>query len=439
MSLFTGSRKWVYPLKIRGRFTRYHRLSSVALCLFLGVVPWLSWGGRPLIRMDVAARQLTVFGEMFTASEGVFLMLLLLAAAFGLFFFTALLGRLWCGYACPQSVFQLNFVLPIEEWLEGDRSRRRLRASEPWSFDKAWRKAAKFSIYAALSVVISMSFMGFFHDPQALWTGQASRTAYAVVAAFSALWFLDFVWFREQVCNLVCPYARFQSVLVDKHSLVISYDEPRGEPRGKAAKARGGCIDCFKCVSVCPQGIDIRDGFQLECIACGLCIDACETIMPKLGHPTLVRYSTMAADAGKKTRVVRTRTVAYGAILTALAAGLVVQLGLHAPVELLVDRTPGNLFVEDGDGFIRNTFLVHVADRTLVDGTYTVAVDGLPPGSEVTAPPVQLAAASRSVVPLIVRVPRDVAAQTLPISVRLTGEQVDVVRSTTFKGPGGLK
>jgi len=441
MAIFHNSRKWVYPLKIRGTFTRLHNVSSALLFAFLAVVPWLRWNGRPLLLFDVPARQWTVFGSLFTASEGVFLLLLALMAAFSLFFFTAVFGRLWCGYFCPQSVFLINVVMRVEEWLEGDRSTRMARDKEGATFDRAWRKAAKWSIFAAFAWLVSMSFMGFFVRTEELWSGQAGATSYGVVAFFTAIWFADFAWFREQTCNLVCPYARFQSALVDRHSLIISYDEPRGEPRGKAAKARGGCIDCNKCVNVCPQGIDIRNGFQLECIACGRCIDACETVMPRLGHPTLVRYSTMAADAGEPRRVVRTRTLVYGALLTALAAGLVVNVGLHEPVELIVGRAPGSLFIEDSDGFVRNTFMVQVADRTLREGTQTfaVAVEGLPPDSQVRAQPIQLTAAERTSVPVVVRIPRAAADHTLPLTFTLRGADFSVSRDTTFKGPGAME
>jgi cytochrome c oxidase accessory protein FixG len=441
MSVFSNSRKWVYPLHIRGFFTNLHNISSMVMVAVLAVVPWLRWNGRPLVLFDVPARQWTVLGSMFTASEGIFLLLFLLMAAFGLFFFTAVFGRLWCGYFCPQSVFMINMVMRVERWLEGDRSKRMMTAKEGWNFDRAWRAAAKYTIFLGFAFLVSMSFMGFFVRTEILWAGLAGPTSYGIVAFFTGLWFFDFAWFREQTCNYVCPYARFQSALVDKQSLIISYDALRGEPRGKAARERGGCIDCNKCVTVCPQGIDIRNGFQLECIACGKCIDACESVMPKLGYPTLVRYSTMAADAGEPRRILRPRTIAYGALLTALAAAIVVNIGLHAPIELLVDRAPGNLFIEDSDGFVRNTFMVHIADRTLAEGTQTfaVAVEGLPENSQVRSQPIQVKAAERATVPVIVRVPRAAADHTVPITFTVRGAEFSVSRETTFKGPGAVE
>jgi cytochrome c oxidase accessory protein FixG len=237
-------------------------------------------------------------------------------------------------------------------------------------------------VFLAVAVIASLSFLGFFVRSELVWTGRAGASAYAVAAFFSAVWFFDFAWYREQTCNFVCPYARFQSALTDESTLIISYDVPRGEPRGKAAKARGGCIDCDKCVVVCPQGIDIRNGFQLECIACGRCVDACTSVMGKLGHPTLVRYSTFAKDEG---HVVpgwhRGRLYAYGSILTLIGSALAWNVVAHDRLEVQVDRSPGSLWIEDADGFVgidqaiqthrpREAFVQVVAQLELVHERY---------------------------------------------------------------------
>lgn len=436
---FSNTRKWVYPLRMPGLFSRIHKFTSLALVAFLVLVPWIRIGGEPLFLADVGARRLIAFGNIFTASDGVLILISALLAAFGLFFFTSIFGRLWCGYTCPQSVFMINLVFPVDEWLEGPRALRAKRDAGPWTFDKAWRKVAKWTIFAVFAIFVSMSFMGFFAPTELLWTGQASATQYSIVGFFSALWFIDFAWYREQVCNYICPYARFQGALTDKHSLVISYDETRGEPRGKAARERGGCIDCNKCVVVCPQGIDIRDGYQLECIACGKCIDACTSVMERIGHPTLVRYSTEAADAGEPRRsLLRGRTVAYGGLLAVLLAAFIGVVATHSPIEVQVDRAPGSLFVEDADGYVRNTYLVHVTDRQRGSDArvYVVAVQGLPEGSQVRARPLSLSRSERGHVPVIVRVPRDQAERTVPLTVTVRGEGVEVAARTTFKGPG---
>jgi cytochrome c oxidase accessory protein FixG len=439
VALFHHSRPWVYPMKIAGTFTRLHKASSALLFAFLAVVPWLRWGGEPVLLADVPSRRLYVLGSIFTAADGLLIMLLALAAAFSLFFFTTVFGRLWCGYFCPQSVFMINLVYPIEDLIEGPRGVRMRRDAGPPTLDRTLRKLAKWTVFAVFAWVASMSFMGFFVRSEVLWSFHAAPGAYAVVGFFTTIWFWDFAWYREQTCNLVCPYARFQSALTDEASLIISYDAPRGEPRGKAAKATGGCIDCNKCVTVCPQGIDIRNGFQLECIACGRCIDACESVMSKLGHPTLVRYSTLSRDLGQPRKGWhRTRTYAYGAILAAIFGGIGWNVVNHEPAELQVDRAPGSLWVEDPDGFVRNTFMVHVTDRNGADGTrtYAIDVDGLPEGAEVRATALQLASAERKVVPLIVRVPRAEADRELPLRVTVRSGDVAVEQKTNFKGPG---
>ena len=437
MNIFHGTRPWVYPAPISGRFSAWHKRSAAVLFAILLFLPWIRVGGHPVFLADLSTRKVDVMGFILMASDGVLILLFALMAAFGLFFFTTLFGRLWCGYMCPQSVFMLNLVYPIERWIEGTRGQQMARDKGPWTADKVWRKVAKNAIYVVLAVIISMSFMGFFVPAPELWTGQASGTAYGVVAFFTGVWVFDFTWYREQTCNYVCPYARFQGALTDNESLVITYDVPRGEPRGRAAKERGGCIDCNKCVVVCPQGIDIRDGYQLECIACGKCIDACTSVMDKLGHPTLVRYSTAAQEQGEPHRWLRPRTAAYAVLLSALLAGLFVFVSRYELVELNVDRAPGSLYVVDDDGYVRNMYMLNVASRHTGTAEHTlfVAVDGLPEDSQVRARPITLASSGRTTVPLIVRVPSDKVDDVLPLTITLRGEDIEIVEHTTFKAP----
>jgi cytochrome c oxidase accessory protein FixG len=264
---------------------------------------------------------------------------------------------------------------------------------------------------------------------------------YTLVGLMSAALFLDWAWFREQLCNYLCPYARFQGALTDDHSLTIGYDVGRGEPRGpgRASAAAGHCIDCHKCVDVCPAGIDIRDGFQLECIACARCIDACETVMPKLGFPSLVRYSTVASDAGARTRLVRPRTVAYAALLGLLSLALASGIVHHRRLEVTVNRAPGSLFTVDDDGSIRNTFLVHVTNNDPSHPhLYLVSVQGLP-GAQMSAPPIELETLGSQTVPLMVRLPAEHAGRTTAFRVRVAEAGPDgrdeVEREVTFKAP----
>jgi cytochrome c oxidase accessory protein FixG len=365
----------------------------------------------------------------------------LLFLAFTLFFTTSLLGRVWCGYACPQSVFLETWIRPIEQLIEGDRSRRLRRRRQGVTFDLVWRKALKWLVFAGVAVLVSLAFMSYFAGARALWSGHASAGEYAIVGVFAFLWFFDFAWFREQFCNYLCPYARFQGALTDDETVQITYFPGRGEPRGgKTAGADGRCIDCGKCVVVCPAGIDIRNGFQLECIACGRCVDACTGVMRQLGHPTLVGYSSVAAMQGGRTRRVRPRSVVYAAMLVGLVGVGTAMLAGRVPFEASVNRAPGPLFTVDGDGHVRNTFLLKVTskDPELAPVRYAVRVDGLP-GADVVTPDLSLVTAETRTLPLVVRVASDSGLpRTIPIRVHVISPRGEIVLPTTFKTGAAL-
>jgi cytochrome c oxidase accessory protein FixG len=433
---FASKRQWVYTQAIDGRFQRWHRLASALLHLWLFVGPWLTLGGHPLLLIDLPARRVYAFGAIFTASDTILMLLILLFLAFALFFFTSLWGRLWCGYACPQTVFLEEWIRPLERWLEGDRNARMKRDGGPWTADRLWRKTAKWALFAAAAFVISMASMSFFAGARELWTGQAGPTEYALVGIFTAALFLDFAWFREQFCNYLCPYARFQSALIDDETLQISYDQARGEPRGGTlAKVEGRCVDCDKCVVVCPQGIDIRDGFQLECIACARCIDACESVMEKLGHRTLVAYTTLAAQQGRPARRVRPRTVVYGGILTGLTAAMLAIVAGRASFEATVNRAPGSLYTVDADGSVRNTYFLHVTNNDPRAETvrFHVRVEGLP-DAQVRTDDISLGSTEDRTVPLVISIPaHEHHGRTIPIEVHVASPREERVLHTTFK------
>lgn len=438
---FSGTRKWVYPQYVNGRFQRLHRWSGRVLHLVLFLTPWIMIGGHPAVRVDLPDRRVYFLGTIFTASDGYLMTLLGLLAAFSLFFFTSLFGRLWCGYLCPQTVFLEEWIRPIERLWEGDRGRRMQLDKAPWNARKVAIKVGKWASFATVAVLVSMGFMAWFAGARELFTGQGGAVEYALVGIFATGWFVDFVWFREQLCNYVCPYARFQGALMDEESLMVTYDVARGEPgRGdkQAAKEHGACIDCNKCVVVCPQGIDIREGFQLECITCGRCIDACDQVMGKLGHPSLVSYGTIAKTQGRQARYIRPRTVVYATLLSALSAALVAAAILHHETELTVNRAPGTLFQVDADGHVRNTFLVRVANNA-ANGTqhYVFGVEGLD-GAELVANPLDLASTESATVPLVVRLPVEAADRTIPFVVTVTSNGERVTHEATFKGPGEI-
>jgi cytochrome c oxidase accessory protein FixG len=433
---FAAKRQWVYAQAIKGRFQWWHRLASFFLHLWLFVGPWLVVGGHPLMRVDLPARRVYAFGAIFTASDAILLLLILLFLAFALFFFTSLWGRLWCGYACPQTVFLEEWIRPLERWIEGDRNARMRRDSGPWTFDRLWRKTAKWALFLAAAFVISMAMVSFFAGAKELWTGQAGPSEYALVGIFTGALFLDFAWFREQFCNYLCPYARFQSALIDNDTLQISYDPARGEPRGGAlAKTEGRCVDCDLCVVVCPQGIDIRNGFQLECIACARCIDACEHVMGKLGHPSLVEYTTLAAEPGRKARLLRPRTVVYGGILTGLTAATIAVVAGRTSFEATVNRAPGSLYTLDADGSVRNTYFLRVTNNDPRNETvpFRVRVEGLE-DAQVLTDEIRLGSTEERTFPLVIRIPEsEHHGRTIPIEVHVSSPREERVLHTTFK------
>jgi cytochrome c oxidase accessory protein FixG len=440
---FSGTREWVYPQSVKGRFTTLRRWTFLGLHLILFITPWIKIGGRPAVLIDIPARQVSFFGSIFTASDTFFLLLILLFAAFALFFFTSLWGRIWCGYACPQTVFLETWIRPLEIWIEGDRTQRKRRDEQGFSFDKAWRKVVKWGAFLAVSLLLATAMVSFFVPARELWTAQSGQVAYSFVAVLTFLWYLDFTWFREQFCNFLCPYARFQSALTDDETLLIGYDPARGEPRGKGKEtaAAGRCIECSKCVVVCPQGIDIRDGFQLECIQCARCIDACESVMVKLGHRTLVEYTSLAEQEGRRVRRLRPRTVVYGGLLAALLVFGFTLASVRVPFEATVNRVPGSLFTLDPDGFVRNTFLLQVTNNDPGEESveFQVFVDGIP-SAEVTAPVFELASSEARTLPLVVRVPQDEGlGRTTDIQVRVVSSGGEIIVPTTFKtgGTGG--
>jgi cytochrome c oxidase accessory protein FixG len=411
-SLYAAQEK-IYPREVDGVFARLRIFAMLALLGGFYLVPWVPWDGRQALLFDLPARKFYILGLTLWPQDFFFLSWLLIIAALSLFFFTALAGRLWCGYACPQTVWTEAFLW-MERLVEGKGPARRKLDQGPWTGNKIRRKVAKQALWIAFSLWTGFTFVGYFTPIREL----AAHVVDLSLGGWETFWvfFYGFATYgnagfmREQVCKYMCPYARFQSAMFDRDTLVISYDPARGEPRGSRARGTdaksqnlGDCIDCRMCVQVCPTGIDIRKGLQYECIACAACIDACDSVMDKMRSPRgLIRYSTQHAIDGRKTHILRPRVFVYATILTVLCGTFIVALLARTPVELDVIRDRNALYRESRPGYIENVYTLRIINKDNADHVYTVSIAGLPTLTVETDPP-RIAAAAGEVVTVAAR------------------------------------
>lgn len=373
-----GTRRWIRPRIFRGRFFRARFWTAWSLITLFAVLPFVRIGGKPAIFLDVRHAEFTFFGRTFLSTDGVLLMFLLLTIFVSVILVTALVGRAWCGWACPQTVYMEFVFRPLERLLEGDhRAQARLDRN-----GANGRRFLKLGVYLVLSVVVGNLFLSYFVGVDSLrhWmlgSPVSHPTGFLVMGVTTGLVFFDFAYFREQMCTVICPYARLQSVLLDRKSLVVAYDAARGEPRGKKGSTTGDCVDCGVCVVACPTGIDIRNGLQLECITCTQCIDGCDGVMDKLGRPRgLIRYTSEDALATKRfsfRSVLRPRIFAYPAVLVALMIALTVTASGRRIAEVSVLRGIGAPFVEQGE-LVRNHVRIKIRNRTNVDESYALSI-----------------------------------------------------------------
>jgi len=382
------SQKKIYPREIGGRFANLSKLATVSLLGLFYLIPWLMWDDHQAILFDLPARKFYLVGLTLWPQDFPYLALLLIIAALSLFFFTALAGRLWCGFACPQTVWTEAFIW-IEQFTEGTRSQRMKLDKAPWSWNKLRRKGSKQFLWIALSIWTGFTFVGYFEPIRELNHQFMTLT----VGGWTAFWGLFYgfatygnaAYMREQVCKYMCPYARFQSAMFDKDTLIISYDEKRGEPRGRRQRSvdpklagLGDCIDCQLCVQVCPTGIDIREGLQYECIACAACIDACDSVMDKMKYPRgLVRYTTEHAMHSEETHIVRPRMMVYGALLLVLVGSLVTSMALRTPIILDVIRDRNSLYRELPGDLIENIYTVKIINQSNDKRDFKLSVAGV--------------------------------------------------------------
>jgi cytochrome c oxidase accessory protein FixG len=414
-----AAREEIYPRETKGRFATL-RWACVWLTqiLFYGL-PWLQLHGRQAVLFDLGARKFYLFGLVLWPQDFIYLAGLLIICAYGLFLVTAVAGRVWCGYACPQTVYTEIFLW-IERRIEGTRSARIRLDRQPWSVDKAWRKTAKHAAWLVVALWTGFSFVGYFIPVHAL----ARQAAAFTLGSWELFWVLFYAlatygnagWLREQVCKYMCPYARFQSSMFDRDTLIVSYDVKRGEPRSPGGRAlasgeAGDCIDCSMCVQVCPTGIDIRNGLQYECISCAACVDACDAVMEKVDQPKgLIRYATersleaggVAADLKK--RMLRPRVLVYSAVLGLIVAAMAGALSLRTPLKVDVIRDRGSMGREVEDGMIENVYRLQVMNTSETPHLYRIEVDGIKSAGIADEEVIELEGASARAVPVRVRV-----------------------------------
>lgn len=383
-----AKRQKIYPREVHGLFAALRTMGVSTLLGLYYLVPWLQWDGRQAVLFDLPERKFYIVNLVFWPQDFFYLALLLIVAALGLFFVTALAGRVWCGFACPQTVWTEAFLW-IERKVEGSRPQQMKLDKQPNSFRKIRIKVTKHFLWITFSIFTGITFVGYFSPLRELAVNFLSFDN----GPWEAFWIYFYAlatygnagWLREQVCLYMCPYARFQSAMFDSDTMIISFDESRGLPKGPRKKALdkvdaglGDCIDCTICVQVCPTGIDIRDGLQYQCIGCAACIDACDDVMDKMGYEKgLIRYTTENALQGQTAHVIRPRMIVYALILIGITVGTFYSIFMRSPIGMDVIRDRNSLYRETNDGLIENVYIIKLLNMDKQDHTYNLTVEGL--------------------------------------------------------------
>jgi cytochrome c oxidase accessory protein FixG len=436
VSLYQAHQK-IYPRSVQGMFARWRWLTVFITQLVFYGLPWLEWGQRQAVLFDLGARRFYIFGLVLYPQDFIYLTALLVISALSLFLFTAVAGRLWCGFACPQTVYSEVFMW-VERQFEGDRSARQRLDTAPMSFNKLWRKSGKQAAWLTLSLWTGFSFVGYFTPIREL-TASILSLGFGPWEIFWILFYSlatygNAGFMREQVCKYMCPYARFQSAMFDKDTLIVTYDQARGEPRGARSKKAdpkalglGACVDCTLCVQVCPTGIDIRNGLQYECIGCGACVDVCDNVMDKVGYERgLIKFSTQnAMDKGWSwaqtlRRIFRPRVLIYTAVLWSIIIGVGVSLWLREPFKVDIERDRATMARIVAGGKIENVYRLQIMNAAEENLMFHLQVDGLPGLSLASEDDVQVAATESRWVSVRLQVPYDAApAGSHPIHFRI--------------------
>jgi cytochrome c oxidase accessory protein FixG len=445
----SGRRNWIYPFQPSGKFYNYRKYVSYLLLAILFVTPFIRVNGRPLFLFDVLEGRFILFGSIFWPQDFFIFGLTMITLIVLLILFTVAFGRIFCGWICPQTIFMEMLFRRLEYWIEGSASKMKLRDKRPWGWEKIRIRGTKYAVFWGVSFAIGNIFLAYIIGSDRLLEIVTSPptehlTGFVAMLIFTTVFFFTYSWFREQVCIVVCPYGRLQGVLLDRDSMVVAYDYERGEPRGKISKNApddlGDCIDCDLCVKVCPTGIDIRNGTQMECVHCTACMDACDSIMDKVNRPKgLIRYASEEGIAKKKALRFTPRMKLYSFFLLALMGMLTFLLVSRSDVEARIMRVGGQLYhLQEEEGTVSNLYNLHLVNKTFrevpvelrlleYDGRIDVIGD-----RDLTVPP-----ESNIQIPILIYLPRDqISQRTTGIKIGIYSEDRRIsTYKTNFHGP----
>lgn len=443
-----GKRNFIFPKKPKGKLYRMRTIASLVYLAIFFTLPFIKVGGQPVFLFNVLGRKFILFGQIFWPQDFFIFAIGLLAFMVFIIVFTVVFGRIFCGWACPQTIFMEMVFRKIEFWLDGDAQKQRQLKAMPWNAYKIRKRVSKIAVFYAVSFVIANFFLSYLigmEEVEKMITEgvAANYGTFLTLIGFTTVFFFVYYWFREQACIVVCPYGRLQGVLLDKKSMVVAYDFIRGEPRGKLKKAavnqdQGDCIDCLACVRVCPTGIDIRNGTQLECVNCTACIDACDAIMDSINKPQgLIRIDSEENIEHEKKKRFNWRIGAYSAVLIILVAFLAYLLISRNDVDATILRTQGQIFQEQPDGRISNMYTVKLANKTRRDIPMTLKLENIKGQIEIIGNTLTVPAESYFQSPIFVKVDRSLITKRktkLLIGVYEGNKKLETAE-TTFLGP----
>ena len=439
-----GKRKYIFPKKPKGLFYDRRTFASIVYLVIFFSLPWIKMNGEPFIMINVLKRKFIIFGQIFGPQDFFIFALAMITFVVFIILFTSIFGRIFCGWACPQTIFMEMLFRKVEYWIDGDANKQQQLKAMPWNAFKIRKRATKIIVFYMIAFIIANYFMAYLISMDEVLRyvheGIAAHAAtFIALIIFTTVFFFVYYWFREQVCIVVCPYGRLQGVLLDKNSIVVAYDYVRGEPRGKISEHNNGdCIDCKACVRVCPTGIDIRNGTQLECINCTACIDACDEIMEAIDKPKqLIRYASENNIAKKEKLKITTRIKGYSFLLLVIASALFIILATRDAVDITILRTQGMIYQTLPDGYIGNLYSARMFNKTHQDIEVSLSIPAAEGSIEIIGKKPLITKESYAVITFLVKKKANLIKKRkseVEIEVRAAGKKLST-KETTFIGP----